>query len=53
MLTVPLMVRGVKTAFAEHDHPAALVPANAATVMTHLAVAVLLAVGLIVDKLLH
>jgi 1,4-dihydroxy-2-naphthoate octaprenyltransferase len=51
-LSLPLMARGINTALREHSHPLALLPANAATVLTHLSFSLLLSLGLIVDKLL-
>lgn len=51
-LALPLLARGIDVALREYDHPRRLAPANAATIALHLACSVLVALGLVLDRLL-
>jgi 1,4-dihydroxy-2-naphthoate octaprenyltransferase len=53
LVTLPLTVRGINVALRQYDRPPELAPANAATVGVHLVLSLLLAAGLVVDRLLR
>jgi len=50
LLCIPIAVIGIKTAVQRYDDIAHLTPANAATVVIHLATGILLTLGLVIDK---
>jgi 1,4-dihydroxy-2-naphthoate octaprenyltransferase len=50
LLAVPVAIFAVKTAVTRYDDLPRLTPANAATVVIHLATGILLTVGVVVDK---
>ena len=51
LLPLPLAISAIRTAFRHYDQPANLLPANAGTVILHLAVGLLLSLGLAVSRL--
>ena len=52
LLPLPLAISAVRTAFRHYDQPDKLLPANAGTIVIHLTVGLLLAVGLTLGRLL-
>jgi 1,4-dihydroxy-2-naphthoate polyprenyltransferase len=50
LLVTPLVIFAIRTAIGRYDDIPHLTPANAATVVIHLATGVLLTVGMVVDK---
>lgn len=52
LLTLPLTARGINVALRQYDHPRELAPANAATIGVHLAFAVLMSLGIVMDAAL-
>ncbi|MFH1327728.1 MAG: 1,4-dihydroxy-2-naphthoate octaprenyltransferase [Candidatus Bathyarchaeota archaeon] len=51
LITLPLAIKGIRHARAHHSKPLKLIPANASTILTHLLVGLLLAVGYILEGL--
>jgi len=52
LLTLPLAVGATKTLLAHYDKIEELLPANAATIKIHLSYGILLALGVVVDRLI-
>ncbi|MBD3216740.1 MAG: hypothetical protein GF310_00595 [candidate division Zixibacteria bacterium] len=50
-LSLPLAVNATKTILAHYDKVQELIPANAATIKIHLTYGLLLAIGVVVDKI--
>ena len=50
LLAVPISVKAIKTCATYYDDPVKLVPANAGTILSHLAIGILLTIGYVIDK---
>ncbi|MCK4548320.1 MAG: 1,4-dihydroxy-2-naphthoate octaprenyltransferase [Candidatus Eisenbacteria sp.] len=52
LATLPLSIKALRTARAYHDDPMKLVPANAGTIVIHLATGLLLSAGYVLSRLI-